>query len=99
MDCATPQGDRATLAGQASGVRAVTGNLAYYAGIDPANSTMRNISVWQGVEGTIQMAQFAPKLALAVEFIKLGGDTSGRCRTAKLFGGSAWRKRGERMCN
>ena len=48
------------------------GILAYYAGIDRANDAVHNTSVWQSVDDANQMAQFAPMLALAVEFTKLG---------------------------
>ena len=55
-----------------SGVRAMRGNLAYYAGIDHANNAMHNVSLWQSVADANQMSTFAPMLALADEFTALG---------------------------
>jgi hypothetical protein len=51
------------------GIRAMKGNLAYYAGVDNA---MHNVSVWQSVADANQMATFAPMLALAEEFTAIG---------------------------
>lgn len=55
-----------------SGIRAMSGNLAYYVGIDHANHAMHNVSVWESVADANQMATFAPMLALAAEFTTLG---------------------------
>ena len=55
-----------------SGIRAMSGNLAYYVGIDHTNHAMHNVSVWQSVADANQMAAFAPMLALAAEFTTLG---------------------------
>jgi hypothetical protein len=55
-----------------SGIRAMRGNLAYYAGIDRTNNAMHNVSIWESVADADQMATFGPMLALAVEFAALG---------------------------
>jgi hypothetical protein len=55
-----------------SGIRAMTGNLAYYAGVDHTNHAMHNVSIWKSVAEANQMATFAPMLALAAEFTALG---------------------------
>jgi hypothetical protein len=54
------------------GVKALRGNLGYFAGIDRVNNTMHNVSFWESVEDANQMAAFPPMLALATEFIALG---------------------------
>lgn len=63
------QASRASLE---SGIRAMSGNLAYYVGIDRTNCAMHNVSVWESVAEADQMAAFAPMLALAAEFTTLG---------------------------
>jgi len=55
-----------------SGIRAMKGNLAFYAGIDRTNHAMHNVSVWETVADANQMAAFAPMRALAAEFTALG---------------------------
>jgi hypothetical protein len=55
-----------------AGIRAMSGNLAYYVGIDRNNNAMHNISVWKSVADANQMATFAPMLALGTEFAELG---------------------------
>ena len=55
-----------------SGIRAMTGNLAYYVGIDRTNHAMHNVSVRESVADANQVATFAPMLALAAEFTTLG---------------------------
>jgi hypothetical protein len=54
------------------GVRAMRGNLGYFAGIDRLNNAMHNVSLWETVEDADQMASFGPMLALAREFVALG---------------------------
>jgi hypothetical protein len=54
------------------GIRAMSGNLAYYVGIDRTNNAMHNVSVWESVADANQMATFAPMLALGAEFAALG---------------------------
>ena len=54
------------------GVRALSGNLGYFAGIDRSNNAMHNVSLWESVEDANQMASFPPMLDLAGEFIALG---------------------------
>jgi hypothetical protein len=55
-----------------SGIRAMSGNIAYYVGIDRLNNAMHNVSVWESVSDANQMATFAPMLALGEEFAKQG---------------------------
>lgn len=54
------------------GVRAIGGNLSYFAGVDRSNNAMHNVSIWETVEDANQMASFRPMLDLAQEFIALG---------------------------
>jgi hypothetical protein len=63
------QKSRAQLEG---GIRAMTGSLAYYVGIDRTANAMHNVSVWQSVADANQMTNFAPMLALGAEFAALG---------------------------
>jgi hypothetical protein len=62
----------ASKAGLESGIRAMKGNLGFFAGIDRVNHAMHNVSIWESVADANQMATFAPMLALAVEFTALG---------------------------
>jgi hypothetical protein len=62
----------ASKAGLESGIRAMKGNLGFFAGIDRVNHAMHNVSIWESVADANQMATFAPMLALAVEFAALG---------------------------
>jgi hypothetical protein len=55
-----------------SGIRAMRGNLGYYAGIDRKNNAMSNVSVWESVEAAEQMATFQPMIDLAGTFAPLG---------------------------
>jgi hypothetical protein len=55
-----------------SGIRAMSGNIAYYVGIDRTNNAMHNVSVWESVADANQMASFAPMIALGSEFSALG---------------------------
>ena len=54
------------------GVRAMRGNLGYFAGIDRVNNAMHNVSLWESVEHANQMASFQPMLDLATEFTAHG---------------------------
>jgi hypothetical protein len=63
---------RASRARLENGIRGMTGNLAYYVGIDHTNNAMHNVSMWESVADANQMATFAPMLALGEEFTKLG---------------------------
>ena len=54
------------------GIRAMRGNLGYFAGIDRVNSAMHNVSLWESVADAEQMASFRPMLDLANEFVALG---------------------------
>ena len=53
-------------------IKALSGNLSYYAGIDRASNSMVNVSIWDALEDAKQMDSLAPMLALAGEFQKLG---------------------------
>jgi hypothetical protein len=55
-----------------TGIRAMTGSIAYYAGIDRVNNAMHNVSVWKTIADAEQMASFAPMLQLAAAFTALG---------------------------
>ena len=50
----------------------MSGNIAYYVGIDRLNNAMHNVSVWESVSDANQMATFAPMLTLGEEFAKQG---------------------------
>ena len=63
---------RASLGRLEQGVRALRGNLGYFAGIDRTNCAMHNVSLWESVEDANQMASFAPMQELATEFLALG---------------------------
>ena len=54
------------------GIRAMRGNLGYFAGVDRLNNAMHNVRLWETVEDADQMASFQPMLALAEEFVALG---------------------------
>lgn len=53
-------------------IRALSGCMHYWAGIDVATNTMVNVSVWSSLAEAKQMDSLAVMLALADEFIKLG---------------------------
>jgi len=55
-----------------AGIRAMRGNLGYYAGVDRINNAMSNVSIWDSVEAANQMATFQPMLNLAEKFVALG---------------------------
>ena len=55
-----------------AGIRAMRGNLGYYAGVDRINNAMSNVSIWDSVEAANQMATFKPMLNLAENFVALG---------------------------
>jgi hypothetical protein len=55
-----------------SGIRAMRGNLGFYAGVDRINHAMHNVSIWQTLDDAIQLDTFAPMLALAGEFNAAG---------------------------
>jgi hypothetical protein len=54
------------------GVRALRGNLGYFAGVDRANNAMHNVSVWETVADAKQMDSFPPMIKLAAEFTATG---------------------------
>ena len=56
----------------APGIRQLRGNLAYYAGIDPATSTIVNVSIWDSLENANQMATFQPMLELGKAAVAAG---------------------------
>jgi len=54
------------------GIKAIKGNLGFYAGIDEENYAMVNVSTWESIEAAKQMEDFQPMLDLAKEFVQLG---------------------------
>ena len=54
------------------GIRAMRGNLGYFAGIDRRANSISNVSLWETKEDAEQMAGFAAMQALAGEFVALG---------------------------
>jgi len=55
-----------------AGIRAMRGNLGYYAGVDRVNNAISNVSIWDSIEAANQMATFQPMLNLAEKFVALG---------------------------
>lgn len=55
-----------------AGIRAMHGNLGFYAGIDRMNNAMSNLSLWDSIEAVEQIATFQPMLDLARTFVALG---------------------------
>lgn len=53
-------------------IRAMPGLLGFWAGIDRANGTMTNVSLWQSEAEAQGMATLAPMLALAQSFAAAG---------------------------
>ena len=53
-------------------IRALSGCMHYWSGIDRTTSTMINVSVWKSLSDAKQMETLPPMLALAGEFVKLG---------------------------
>ena len=53
-------------------IRALKGNRAYYVGIDRENSAMTNVSVWETLDDTKQMASLQAMLDLAKTFVDAG---------------------------
>ena len=41
------------------GIRALKGNLGFFAGIDHANGAMQNVSIWETVSDAAQLDNFA----------------------------------------
>jgi hypothetical protein len=75
-----------------NGIRALNGNIAFYAGIDRSNNATHNVSFWETVADANQMATFEPMLALAVEFVGLGVRFDKpilNCNTLWQFDGAA----------
>jgi hypothetical protein len=54
------------------GVRALSGNLGYFVGVDHANNAMHNVSMWETVADAHQMASFEPMKKLGAEFSEMG---------------------------
>ena len=54
------------------GVRALSGNLGYFVGIDRVNNAMHNVSIWETVADASQMTGFEPMMKLGAEFIEMG---------------------------
>ena len=55
-----------------SGIEAMRGLLAYYAGVDEATSSLTNVRVWVDLAAAKQMDSFEPMLALARRFAAAG---------------------------
>jgi hypothetical protein len=53
-------------------IRALKGNLGFYAGIDRENFAMTNVSVWATRADAEQMASLQPMLDLARTFVEAG---------------------------
>jgi hypothetical protein len=56
----------------APGIRSMTGNRSFSAGIDKEHSATVNMSVWDSVESAKQMEHFQSMLDLAREFAEMG---------------------------
>lgn len=56
----------------APGIRAMSGNLDYFAGADEATSSLTNVSIWRTLSDARQMETFEPMLALGRHFAALG---------------------------
>ena len=52
----------------APGIRAMKGNISFFAGIDLEQNAMVNVSAWDSIESAKQMESFKPMLDLAKEF-------------------------------
>jgi hypothetical protein len=50
------------------GIRAMRGCRGYFAGSDPATSSLSNVSIWNTLEDAKQMDRFQPMLDLAKRF-------------------------------
>ncbi len=53
-------------------IRGLSGNLAYYVGIDRENAVMTNVSLWDSLENAQQMATLKAMLDLAKTFVEIG---------------------------
>jgi hypothetical protein len=66
-----------------AGIRAMRGNLGYYAGIDLKNNAMSNVSLWDSMETAEQMATFQPMIwpvhSLPSAFVFKGQFSTVRC--------------------
>jgi len=56
-----------------SGIEAMPGLFAYYAGADAQTLTLTNVSLWDTVEHAKQIDTFEPMSRLAQELIDIGG--------------------------
>jgi hypothetical protein len=54
------------------GIKSMTGNRSFCAGIDERNFAMVNVSVWDSLTAAKQMETFQPMLDLAREFTSMG---------------------------
>jgi len=55
-----------------SGIEAMAGFLAFYAGADEATSSLSNVSLWTSLEASKQLDTFQPMLDLGKPFIAKG---------------------------
>ncbi len=54
------------------GIRAMPGFIDFFAGDDPATSSMTNVSLWRTLEDARQLDHFQPMLELGRKFVDLG---------------------------
>ena len=54
------------------GIESMRGLLAFYVGVDPATSSLSNVSVWIDLAAAKQMDTFQPMLDLGKEFAAKG---------------------------
>jgi hypothetical protein len=54
------------------GIERMPGNLAFYAGADPANLTFTNVSLWDTLEHAQQLDRFQPMLDAGKRFVAEG---------------------------
>ncbi len=54
------------------GVRALSGHLGYFVGLDRVNNAIHNVSIWETVADAGQMAGFEPMMKLGAEFVEMG---------------------------
>ena len=68
-------------------IRALKGNRAYYAGIDPENNAMTNVSVWDTRADAEQMATLQPMSIWPKFSLKPGCVSKDRSPTTRRSGG------------
>ena len=53
-------------------IRTLSGNIAYFVGIDEENNTMTNVSIWETIEDAKQMASLKAMADLGKLFVESG---------------------------